>query len=174
MSFIDLARERFSLRSFAKKPVEKEKLDLILKAAQLAPTACNNQPQKIIVVDDAQAFEKIKQCTRCHFDAPVVLVVCYDSRISWKRGYDGKDSGDIDAAILVTHMTLQAADIGLGSVIVQHFNPEAVRAQFSLPEHLIPVLLLPVGYPADGAGPNIERHFPRKPLEDTVSYNRLA
>jgi nitroreductase len=140
VSFIDLARERFSLRSFAKKPVEKEKLDLILKAAQLAPTACNNQPQKIIVVDDAQAFEKIKQCTRCHFDAPVVLVVCYDSRISWKRGYDGKDSGDIDAAILVTHMTLQAADIVLGSVIVQNFNPEAR-----------PRAVFPAGTPHSGA-----------------------
>lgn len=172
MSFEQLAKERYSCRQFSEKPVEKEKIDLILKAAQAAPTACNNQPQKILVIESEEAIKKLRACTPCHFGAPLAFLICFDNTLSWKRPFDGKECGDIDAAIVCTHMMLQAHELGLGSTWVGYFNPEAAQAEFSLPDNLIPVAFLPVGYPADNAKP-ADLHNIRKPLDKTVSYNRF-
>lgn len=171
MAFIDLAQERYSVRKFSDNPVEKEKLDLILRAGQIAPTAGNTQPQRIIVVEDENALAKIKRCTHCHFNAPVVLVVCYDNTVSFK----GKtfNIGIMDASIVATHLMLEVADLGLGATWVENFDPDAVTKEFSLPEHLVPVALLPLGYPAEDAKPS-DRHTQRKPLSETVFYNRLS
>ncbi len=171
MAFIDLAKERYSVRKFSSKPVEKEKLERILQAGQIAPTAGNTQPQRIIIAQDEDARAKIKRCTPCHFNAPVVLVVCYDNTVSFK----GKtfNLGIMDASIVTTHLMLEAADLGLGATWVENFEPEAVIREFSLPENLVPVALLPLGYPAEDARPS-ERHTSRKPLDETVFYNRLS
>ncbi len=174
MKFIELAQDRYSLRKFSEKPVEKEKLDLVLQAGRLAPTACNNQPQKILVIESEEAVAKLKGCTRYHFDAPMALLVCYDNTVSWKRSYDSKDSGDVDASIVGTHMMLQAAELGLGTTWVGHFDPDAVIKAFSIPENLVPVALFPLGYPADDAEPNPKLHPSRKPVEETVFYNRFS
>ena len=173
MEFTKLAEERYSLRYFSSKPVEKEKLNTILKAGRLAPTACNNQPQRILVIESEKAFAKLKNCTRCHFNAPMALLVCYDKTASWKRSFDNHDSGYTDASIVTTHMMLQAAELGLGTTWVAYFNPAAVKEEFKLPDNLIPVALLPMGYPSEGAGPNEQQHFSRKPLEETVFYNQF-
>lgn len=173
MDFFKLAESRFSLRQFTSQKVEKEKLDRILAVGRLAPTACNNQPQRILVLENEQALAKLKRCTPCHFDAPLALLVCYDNRESWKRSYDGKEFGDIDASIVGTHLMMEAAELGVGSTWVGYFDPSAMRREFSLPENIIPVALLPMGYPAKGAGPNEQRHFSRKPLEETIFYNQL-
>jgi len=127
MKFINLAEERYSLRKFSDQPIEKEKLDLILKAGQLAPTACNYQPQRILVLENEAALTKLKQCTPYHFNAPMALLICYDKDVSWKRSYDGKDSGEIDASIVSTQMMLQATELGLGSTWVGHFDPALIR-----------------------------------------------
>lgn len=171
MAFIDLAKERYSVRKFSSKPVEKEKLERILQAGQIAPTAGNTQPQRIIIAQDEDARAKIKRCTPCHFNAPVVLAVCYDNTVSFK----GKtfNLGIMDASIVTTHLMLEAADLGLGATWVENFEPEAVIREFSLPENLVPVALLPLGYPAEDARPS-ERHTSRKPLDETVFYNRLS
>lgn len=170
MEFIKLAEERYSLREFSDKPVEKEKLDLILKAGQFAPTACNIQPQRILVIESEDALGKIRKCTRNHFNAPMVLLICFDKSVSWKRSYDMSNSGDVDASIVATHMMLQAAELGLGTTWVGHFNPELVVKEFSLPGNIVPVALLPLGYPAQDAakGP---MHNERYPIEKTVFYN---
>jgi nitroreductase len=118
MEFEELARNRYSLRKFSPKPVEKEKLDLILEAGRLAPTACNYQPQRILVIKSEEALAKLKKCTPYVFDAPTALLVCYDGKVSWKRGYDGKESGDIDASIVGTHLMMEAAQLGLGTTWV--------------------------------------------------------
>lgn len=173
MSFIELAEGRYSVRRFSDRPVEKEKLDLVLKAGQLAPTACDNQPQRILVIEGAQGAAKLKACTRYQFGAPMALLVCYDSTESWKRGFDGKDSGDVDASIVATHLMLEAAELGLGTTWVGSFDPEAARREFSLPETLVPVALLPMGYPAQDAAPS-PRHSDRKPIGETVFYGRFA
>lgn len=174
MRFVDLAEDRYSLRKFSEKPVEKEKLDLVLKAGQLAPTACNNQPQRILVIENEEALAKFKKCTPFHFDAPMALLVCYDSEVSWKRRrFDGKDSGDIDASIVTTHLMMEAAELGLGTTWVGHFDPDAVKREFSLPENIVPVAFLPMGYPAEDAAPNAQLHDSRKPIEETVFYNHF-
>lgn len=169
MDFMTLAENRYSVRKFKPLPVEREKLELILKAGRIAPTAHNNQPQRILVINDEQALEKLRKCTPCHFNAPLVLLVCYDKTVSWIRKYDDKDHGDIDTSIVCAHMLLQAAELGLGATWVCHFIPEAVRCEFSLPDKLVPVSLLTMGYPAEDAAPN-ELHFKRKPLEETVFW----
>ncbi|MHB8064572.1 MAG: nitroreductase family protein [Ruminiclostridium sp.] len=173
MKFINLAGDRYSLRKFSDKPVEKEKLDLVLKAGQLAPTAGNLQPQRILVIESSDALEKLKKCTPCHFNAPVALLVCYDNGASAKRNYDNYDTGEADASIVATHLMLQITDLGLGSTWVARFDPAAVRKEFSLPEHFVPVALLPMGYPAEDAAPNEQMHNHRKSLEDTVFYNHF-
>jgi nitroreductase len=172
MAFLDLAKDRYSVRKFSGNPVEKEKIGLILQAGQLAPTACNNQPQHILIAESKEARSKIRKCTHSDFGAPVIFVVCYDRAVSWKRSYDGKDEGEVDAAIVTAHMMLEAADIGLGTTWVGSFDPDAVRREFSLPDSMVPVALLPTGYPAKDAAPS-SHHAERKPLEQTVSFNCL-
>ncbi len=173
MDFLELAAKRYSLRQFSPRKVEKEKIDRILEAGRLAPTACNNQPQRILVLESEETLEKLKKCTPCHFNAPLAFLVCYDNRQSWKRSYDGKEFGDIDASIVGTHLMMEAADLGLGTTWVGYFDPEAVVREFALPDYIVPVALFPAGYPAENAAPNREQHFSRKPLEQTVSYNHL-
>jgi nitroreductase len=172
MEFLKLAEERFSVRSFSDKPIEKEKLDAILRAGQVAPTACNLQPQKILVIQSEEALALYRKCTVCHFNAPLAILTCYDKNLCWKREYDGKSSGDIDAAIVTTHMMLEAANLGIGSTWVMHFIPEAIRNEFQLPENYEPVSLLAMGYPAEDAKP-YPGHSSIKPLDETVSYNEF-
>ena len=173
MKFSNLAESRYSVRKFSEKSVEKEKLDLVLRAGQLAPTACNYQPQRILVINDEDALTKLKKCTPFHFDAPITLLICYDSTVSAKRKFDDKDLGDIDASIVTTHMMLQAADLGLGTTWVEHFDPAIVKKEFSLPDHMVPVALLPMGYPAEDATPSA-MHNKRNERNVTVFYNHFS
>jgi NAD-dependent SIR2 family protein deacetylase len=154
MNFTELAKERYSLRSFDSRKVEKEKLDLILKAGQLAPTAANHQPQRILVIKSDEALAKLKDCTIYHFNAPIALLVCADKNEAWKRSYDEKIHTDIDGSIVATHMMLQAAELGLGTTWVGHFNPDAARNAFNIPENLEPICIFPLGYPSSEAKPN--------------------
>ncbi|MGB7594072.1 MAG: nitroreductase family protein [Erysipelotrichaceae bacterium] len=168
MEFINLAKERFSHRAFSEQPVEKEKLDLILEAGRIAPTAGNYQPQRILVIQSDEAIAKLKLCTPCHYNATLILLVCYED-IS-KNPFTGEKIGEIDASIVTTHMMLEATELGLGTVWVGYFNPALIRTHFHLPENYIPVCLLPIGYPDDDAYPS-PMHESRKPLEKTVFYN---
>lgn len=172
MDFLELAKERYSVRKFSDKKVEKEKLDLILEAARIAPTGCNIQPQRIIVLDNEEALEKLKSCTAYHFNAPLAILVCYDKSLSWKRRFDGKDGGEIDAAIVTTQMMLETSNLGLGTTWVGSFDPAVVTSIYKLPENIIPVALLPIGYPAEGSVPH-PNHDSRLEIEKTVFYNKL-
>ena len=171
MDFLHLAKDqRYSVRKFQDRPVEQEKLDLILEAGRIAPTACNYQPQRIVVIRDPAAYEKLKQCTPCHFDAPVVLVICYDKTTVWKNKTNGTVGGDVDASIVTTHMMLEIADLGLATTWVGAFNHQKARELFDIPEYLVPVALLPVGYAADEVEPH-PWHFKRFEMDHTVFYN---
>ncbi len=164
MKFLDLAKERYSVRKFDKRKVEQEKIDSILEAGKLAPTACNYQPQRVILIQSQDGLERVKDCTRYHFDAPLTLIICYDSTVSWKRSFDNYDMGAVDAGIVATHMILEIAELGLGSTWVGHFDPQKVKENFSLPENIIPVAILPIGYPAEESSPN-PNHTKRQKLE---------
>ena len=168
MDFRTLSAERYSLRKFSERPVEQEKLALVLEAGRNAPTAHNLQPQRILVLESAQALEKADGCTGAHFHPPVMLVVAYDPQAAWKREDDGKNHGEIDAAIAATQMMLQAADLGLGTTYVGMFDPEKLCSAFSELAGLTPIALLPLGYPAETARPS-RLHTDRKPLEELVT-----
>jgi len=172
MDLLSLMEERYSVRSFSDRAVEEEKLNAILRAGQLAPTACNNQPQRIIAVRSREGLARWAKCTRCHFNEQLVLIVCYDKDISWKREFDGKDSGFVDGSIVTTHMMLEAWNEGIGSTWIMHFDPEAVRTEFRLPDNMIPVSVLAMGYASSEAAPS-PRHASRKAIEETVVYEEF-
>ena len=166
MDFKDLTLARYSLRRFDPRPIEDEKLRLLMEAVQSAPTAHNNQPQYVLVCKSEDALARVDRCTTMHFGAPVVLVVCYDRDAAWVRtGIDEKNHGEIDAAIAATQIMLQAADLGLGTTYVGVFDPEKLASELPELSGRTPIALLPVGYPAEGAHPS-KLHTQRKPLEE--------
>ncbi len=167
MNFEELCEARYSLRKFDNRLVENEKILKVLEAGRKAPTAHNLQPQRFFVMKSEEALAKADSCTACHFHPPVVIVVAYDPEVAWKREEDGKNHGEIDAALAVSQMMLQAADLGLGTTYVGMFSPEKLLEQFPEMEGLKPIAYLPLGYPAESAHPS-RLHADRKPLDDLV------
>ncbi len=173
MTFLELARRRFSARHFKNTPVEKEKLLQVLEAGRIAPSAANRQPWHFVVVQDEQMRRDI--ATAYHkpwiLEAPVIIVVCGDHNISWRRP-DGKDHLDIDIGIAVDHMTLAAAELGLGTCWVCMFNSMLCHEILKLPPNIETVALLPLGYPVEE--PDLNRHqTKRKPLEEIVHWDKF-
>ncbi|MDR1183670.1 MAG: nitroreductase family protein [Coriobacteriales bacterium] len=166
-TFAELVTARYSVRKFGETPVEQEKIDQLLKVAQIAPTAHNNQPQRLIPVTTPEKLGLIDQSTPCRAGAPLVFIIGYDRDACWVRPFDGEISGIVDASVITTHLMLEATDLGLGSVWVMHFDPSKLRELFELPDNIIPVALLSVGYSAPDAEPS-PRHFESKPLEDLI------
>lgn len=169
MSFIDLAKTRYSVRKFKQESVPQEIIDKILEAARIAPTGCNNQPQRIIVVNSQAGLEKLYKCTKCHFNAPLVFIISHNKKECWHRPYDKKSSGDIDASIVTTHIMLEAWENGVGSCWVMHYDPAALKEAFALEDDLESTALLVCGFPADDAEP-MALHEKSKPLSDFVKY----
>ena len=168
MTFQELAHARYSVRSFQDRPIAEEHLNLILEAGRVAPTACNFQPQKIYVAKSPEAREKLASVCRCTFGAPVILVVCYDRERDWKNKLmPGYESGETDAAIVCTHMMLQAFELGIGSCWVGYFNPKTVAETLGLPGNITVSALLPMGYPAEDAKP-LPLHSQFRDLADMV------
>lgn len=172
MTFLELAKKRYSTRSFKNTPVEEEKLKQILEAGRVAPSAVNFQPLYFIVLRDEELRKKVAATYAREWlsEAPVIIVICGDHSKSWRRA-DGKDHCDIDAAIAIDHMTLAATELGLGSCWVCAFNSMQCHQILKLPPHIETIALLPVGYPADKSDP--ERHATkRKKMEEIVFWDR--
>lgn len=170
MEFMKLAAQRYSVRKFSDAPVEPEKLSAVLEAGNVAPTAKNLQPQRIYVLSSAEALEKVDSLTRCRFGAPVVLLIAYDADEDWKNPLEeGIHAGQQDASIVATHIMLAATEAGLGTCWVNLFPNSQANEAFDLPESIVPVLLMPIGYAAPDAKPS-RLHDERKPLEETVTY----
>ncbi len=167
--FLQLAKTRYSTRKYLERPVEQEKLSAILEAGRVAPTACNNQPQRLLVIKEQEGLHKLAQTTT-FFQAPLAIVVCVNHDETWKRDYDHKDIADVDATIVTDHMILQATALGLQSVWICRFDPVRMRELFHIPDNIEPVNILAIGYEA-GEGKSADRHADlRKPLEETVVY----
>ncbi len=164
MDFIELCKTRYSVRSYTSRKVEDDKLNTILEAGRLAPTAANLQPQKIIAVRSEDGLKKLGESANI-YGAPLALIVCADKTKAWKRPFDGKLTTDIDASIVTDHMMLEAADLGLGSVWICYFKPDILRKNFSIPDNIEPVNILAIGY-AEENPPVKEKD--RKPLSDIV------
>lgn len=167
MSFLELARNRFSVLDFSVREVETEKIDSIIKAGIAAPTACNNQPERILIINDDIGKEKLNRIVPSKNYIPLAFFICYDKRECWIRPMDGKSSGDIDASIVATHMMMEATDLGLGSIWVMFWNPDKVREEFGLDSNIEPVALLITGYKADSARPRVG-HLSRKGKDEIV------
>ena len=147
--FLQLAKTRYSTRKYLERPVEQEKLSAILEAGRVAPTACNNQPQRLLVIKEQEGLQKLAQATT-FFQAPLAIVVCVNHDETWKRDYDHKDIADVDATIVT--------------------DPVRMRELFHIPDNIEPVNILAIGYEA-GEGKSVDRHADlRKPLEETVVY----
>jgi nitroreductase len=166
MEFTDVIKERYSVRSYSDRKIEEEKLEKILQAGILAPTAKNIQPQRIYVLESAEAVEKTRNLTPCTYGAPMVLLVCYDKNESWKNTASGEDSGVEDASIACTHIMLEAWNQGIGSCWVNMYNSNKVKAEFNLPENIVPVCMLPIGYASQDAKPNEIFHNSYKSKEE--------
>ena len=168
MDFFELAKSRWSVRSFKDTPIEEEKLQQILEAGRVAPTAKNFQPQRIYVAKSEESRKKLASVCRCTWDAPVILVVCYDlDRVCYSKLMPGYNSGEKDASIVCTHMMLQAWELGIGSCWVGLFNADQVADVLGLPSHIRVMGLLPMGYPAEDAKP-LDLHFQYRDMTDMV------
>ena len=177
MDFIDISKRRVTTRQFAPAPVEQEKLDKILEAGRWAPTAVNAQPQRILILNTLENLEKVRTfCTfnynpkyaeldgscddkahdQCvyYYGAPLVLVVCYDRDACWKHPESGESSGATDATIVSTHMMLEAASIGLGTVWISYFDKAKARGLLRLPKSWEINNMIYIGYPAENFVPN--------------------
>lgn len=173
MSFISIAKKRYSCRSYSSQPVPNETIEQVLEAARIAPSAVNAQPLRLIVLTDVSLREEVSNCYSRPWlkTAPVIIVACGDHSVSWRRA-DGKDHCDIDVAIAVDHITLAAADLGLGTCWICKFDAMKCSEILKLPAHVSPIALIPLGYPAD-SNENTERHTKRKPLSDLVRWNKF-
>ena len=169
MDFFELIKKRYSVRSYKSDRVEKEKLDKILEAARLAPTAANRQPFRILVIETEGQREALLRVYRQEWfvAAPLVLCVCGVEAEAWVRNHDGKSYMDVDAAIVMDHMVLAATALGLGTCWIGAFNPDAAREVFNLPAGVDPIVMTPLGYPDDSPRPKR-----RKPLEDLLKFQR--
>lgn len=172
MDFLELAKKRYSCRSFLEKEIEQEKIDKILEVARIAPTAVNFQPQRILIIKNKSKIEELKEATKYTFSAPLIFAICYDKDISWKRKYDGNDEGIIDASIVTTHMMLEATDLGLGTTWVGAFNPMKAREILELPENYEIVSLLPIGYPSEEGVPS-SNHEKRNNIDEIAFYDKF-
>ena len=151
MNFLELARRRCSVRQYSDRAVEPEKMDYVLEAARLAPSAVNKQPWHILLIKSEEKRQQLQSCYDREWfkQAPLYLIICGNHAESWKRAEDGKDHVDVDVAILTEHLCLAAAEQGLGTCWVCNFNVARCKQLFDLPENLEPIVLLPLGYPAD-------------------------
>lgn len=169
MEFKEVVKNRYSCKKYDTKKVEREKLEAILEAGRLAPTAKNLQEQHIYVVESEEVLAKIDKMTPCRYGAPTVLVVAFDKNNVFTYPGDKRDSGVEDASIVATHLVLAAYDEGVDSCWINYFDPDQMAKELGLLENEEILMLLDLGYAAEGAGP-LPNHDSRKPLSDTVSY----
>lgn len=169
MDFTEVIKNRYSCKNFGDKKVEAEKLEEILEAGRVAPTAKNLQEQKIYVVQSEEGLKKIDNVTPCRYGASTCVVVAFDSKNVFTYPGEKRDSGVEDATIVATHMTLAAANAGVDSCWINFFDPEKLAKELNLPENEEVLMILDLGYAAEGAKP-LANHASRKPLSETVSY----
>lgn len=169
MEFTDVIKNHYSCKKFADKPVAKERLEAVLQAGRLAPTAKNLQEQRIYVAESPQSLAKIDKITPCRYGAPTVLVVAFNKHNVFTYPGGKRDSGVEDASIVATHMLLAAANAGLDSCWINYFDPDLAARELGLPEEEEVLMLLDLGHAAPDAAP-MPTHASRKELSEMVVY----
>lgn len=173
MDFLELAKQRCTTRGFTEKRITEKDLERILSAGRVAPTACNRQPQRIIVVQQQENIDKVKKAYKT-FGSKCVLILCRDRRNELIRPYDNKCSGDLDIGIICDHMMLEARELNIGSVMVGLFDPTIIRKEFDIPEYIEPTALLILGYPDKGFLSSERHSTERKPITHTIMYEHYS
>ena len=170
MSFLELAKERYSVRKYSDRPIEKEVLDQVLEAGNLAPTARNFQPHRIYVLQSEEAIAKMEALSPCTFGAKTVLVFTVNTDEEWINPFEHSiRSGVQDVSIVATHIMMAAADLGLGTCWCNYFSNSKLEHEFEMPRNEKCVLFMPIGYPAEDSVPG-PMHAPRKDISETVKY----
>ena len=168
MEFTDLIKNRYSCRAFSGRGVEQDKVDRILEAGRIAPTAVNKQPVHIWAVSRPETLEAIKGVTRSNYGAPLILVVGCRPDEAWVRRYDRKNGAEVDAAIVATHLMLAAENEGLATLWVGSFDPALLRDILLGAEGYDLVAMINVGYPAPESQPSA-MHDVRKAMNEFVT-----
>jgi ubiquinone/menaquinone biosynthesis C-methylase UbiE/nitroreductase len=168
-NFLELAKSRYSVRKYQNRAVETEKLTALLEAGRVAPTAANLQPCIFLVLNDKQAIEKLALACNPH-GAPLAIVVCADKNIAWVRPFDKASMIEVDSTIAADHIMMCAQDLGLSSCWITYFNPVIVRKAFNIPDNLVPVNILAIGYGNDKSQSSDRHTQTRKPLNSIVKY----
>lgn len=169
MDFNEVIKNRYSCKKFNTKQVSKESLDAILEAGRLAPTAKNLQEQRIYVIQSDDGLAKVDKLTPCRYGAPTVIAVAFDKNNVFTYPGEKRDSGIEDASIVATSMMLAATNAGVDSCWLNFFNPEIAAKELGLPDNEEVLMLLDLGYAAEGSKP-LPNHFQRKPITETVKY----
>jgi nitroreductase len=168
MRFLELARSRYSVRGYRPDPVPRDVLERLLEAARLSPSAANRQPWHMIVLDDPALIQQLKDVYPSPWlrQAPVVIILCLDPEAAWTRSQDGRKYVEVDAAIAMDHLTLAAADEGLGTCWIAAFQVQPLRQLLGVPDEVEPFLIVPLGYPS--TEPTSRQ---RKPMDQLVHWN---
>lgn len=170
MDFMELVKTRYSVRKFDDRPIEKEILDIILEAGNVAPTGCNYQPQRIYVVQSEEKIAKLNELSKCIFGAKTVLLFTYNKDEEWKNPLEnGVHSGVQDVSIVASHIMLEAWELGVGTCWVNYFANSKLEKELGLPENECAVLLMPMGYPAEDSVP-LKLHEECRAIDETVRY----
>lgn len=168
MDFNTVMQRRYSCRAFTPNPVEQEKVNRILEAGRIAPTAVNKQPVHVWAVSNPETLAAIKSVTRSNYGAPLILVVGCRPSDAWVRRYDGKNGAEVDASIVATYLMLAAENEGLATLWVGSFDPALLKKILPGVDDYELVAMINVGYPADGSAPSA-MHGSRIPVEEFVT-----
>jgi len=168
MKFQELVNKRYSVRAYRPDAVEDSKLQQVLEAARLAPTAANRQPFRLIVIHTAGKEADLRRVydKTWFVEAPIVICACGIPEENYVRA-GGRSYLDVDVAIAMDHLIMAAADLGLGTCWIGAFDAAAAREVLGIPESVEPIVFTPLGYPGDQLRPKT-----RRPLEDLVRYER--
>ena len=179
MSFLDLANKRYSVRNYKNTPVAQEKINRCIEAARLAPSACNSQSWKFIIVDDLElinklaraAFEGILNFNHFAFKAPVLILIVSERQKAFAKFgsiVKRRNFSLMDIGIAAEHFCLQATEEGLGTCMLGWFNEKKVKKTLSIPKFKRVELIISVGFSADDNIP----HKKRKSVDEILSYNK--
>ena len=170
-AFLDLAEKRRSVRAYKPDAVPEELLQTALEAGRLAPSACNKQPWRFIVVRSETVRRALgaAYAREWFWKAPLVVAVCVLPKEAWTRSHDGKNYAMVDGALAMDHLQLAAAELGLGTCWIAAFDPAAAREILGLPDGAEIVGMTPLGFPDVEANPRVRS---RRPLGEMVMKER--
>ena len=166
MEFKEIIKNRETVRKFDGRKPSEEQLNAILEAGRVAPTAANKQPQRVYVLESPEALAKMDQAHPCRYNASTVLMVCADMAVA--LDYQGKNAYEVDGTIAATHMLLAAYDAGVDTAWLGIFEPEKVQEIFDLPENMMPIAFIDLGFRTDDYKGN-PSHGQKNPMETMVT-----